>query len=322
MKRSMSSSDHPFHLRLAERLRRGALLLVAAWCCLLAAPALAQSDDEEPPEPRAVNLTTKDGLALRAEYYESLEGKEAVPVVMIHMHEGRRNDYHELALFLQREHGHAVMVPDLRGHGDSTKFADRDRPLAAKSLRPADFAAMIQQDLEACKSFLLAEHNEGRLNIEKLCVVGAEMGCVLALNWALLDWSWPPLATGKQGQDVMAVVLLSPEWSFRNLNLTRVMGHPDVRSKISIYMMVGKGDTRAVRQASRVYKAFQTHHADQSELELADRDLLGKSFDTSLQGTKLLGEGFGVAEEIAAFIDRRLVQQDIPWRSRTIPLAQ
>ncbi len=63
---------------------------------------------------------------------------------------------------------------------------------------------MIDQDLEACKSFLMDKNNAGELNINKLCVVGVEMGAVVAVDWAAWDWHWPRLATGKQGQDVKA----------------------------------------------------------------------------------------------------------------------
>ena len=73
-------------------------------------------------------------------------------------------------------------------------------------------------DIEACKRFLLRENNEGELNIELLTVVAAgEMGAVIGLNWVAMDWSWPILPGRKQGQDVKALVLLSPGQSFKGV---------------------------------------------------------------------------------------------------------
>ena len=36
---------------------------------------------------------------------------------MLHGWKGNRTEYADLASFLQTQHGHAVLVPDLRGHG-------------------------------------------------------------------------------------------------------------------------------------------------------------------------------------------------------------
>ncbi len=69
---------------------------------------------------------------------------------------------------------------------------------------------MIEQDLEACKAYLMDKNNSGELNINKLVVIGAEMGSVLAVNWAAWDWHWPMLTTGKQGQDVKGSCLFHP----------------------------------------------------------------------------------------------------------------
>ena len=74
-------------------------------------------------------------------------------------------------------------------------------------------------DVEMCKAFLMEKNNNKELNIDKLCLVGAEMGAVVAVDWAARDWSWPILPGRKQGQDVKALVLLSPEWSFKGMTI-------------------------------------------------------------------------------------------------------
>ena len=115
----------------------------------------------------------------------------------------------------------------MRGHGKSTAVmipaAERIEKINVKEreFRAGDFAAMISSDLETVKDFLMEEHNAEKLNIDKLCVVGVgEMGSLLAAGWTQRNWSWPVLATGKQGQYVKALVLISPETNFRGLRST------------------------------------------------------------------------------------------------------
>ena len=66
---------------------------------------------------------------------------------------------------------------------------------------------MAALDMEAVRKFLVDKNDAGELNLNKLCLVGSGMGASVAANWAVQDWSAPPLAVGKQGQDVKALVL-------------------------------------------------------------------------------------------------------------------
>ena len=46
---------------------------------------------------------------------------------------------------------------------------------------------MATEDMMAVKAFLWDRNNAGELNIDKLCVVGAEMGASVAMSFALAD---------------------------------------------------------------------------------------------------------------------------------------
>jgi len=273
---------------------------------------------EGPPEPENMDLQTVDGLTLSATFYPGTNGKDTVPIILIHMWKGNRNEYASLAPYLQSM-GHAVLVPDMRGHGDSKIRRNLSRELDASKMPSSEFQRMVTYDMEAMKSFLIEKNNAGKLNIEKLCIVGAEMGASVALDWARLDWSWPILATGKQGQDVKALVLISPQWSFRGLPLKAALADPRIRRDLSILILCGGGTPKAVREAKRLHSTFKKFHPDSGKN--GDKSLFYGALKTSLQGTKLLSvESLRVNEIVARFIDLRLAKQRIPWKKRVPPI--
>ena len=262
-------------------------------------------------------LVTGDGVALSATFYPGTKGRESVPVILLHMWKGSRKDYAELAHLLQ-QNGHAVLVPDLRGHGDSKRWTvgARSGEVDVSRLTADHLRAMVQRDMETLKAFLMKKNNAGELNIEKLCVVGAEMGASVALDWARHDWSWPPLVGKKQGQDVKALVLISPQWAFRGFSLKPAMNHPAVRSRLSVMLLVGGDDPKAASEVRQMERIFQRYHRE--ETEDSKMTLVVRERDTRLQGTDMLGakKGLGVETRIEKFIDYRLVAQPFSWQER------
>lgn len=280
----------------------------------------AEADKKEKvkiPKPEVISLTTKDNLVLKATFYGGTQGKKSVPIVILHDYEGNRNRFDGLARSLQSL-GHAVLVPDLRGHGESTQFRSfggrGGAELDVDRFRRGDFANMVRFDLAAVRHFLVEKNNAEELNLNKLCVIGAGMGATMALNWALVDWSWPPLATGKQGQDIKGLVLLSPETNFKGITVEKALQHPALRSKVSVLLMVGGANRSATREADRVFQRLDPYHqAERPE----DKDLFLLELNTSLQGTRLItARGLRVPATIAQFIQFRMVRQDYPWLER------
>lgn len=288
---------------------------------------LAQAPKAAPavkiPEPEVVNFETKDGVNIKATYYAGPPKKETIPIIMLHGWEGQRGEYDTLAKGLQ-ERGHAVIVPDLRGHGQSTtqKLADGStRTLESDKLRPGELDAMVW-DVEACKKFLMEKNNLGELNINSLCVVGADIGSILALRWSALDLTAPPLLAYKQGQDVKALVLLSPLQAFKGLTIRDALAVPAVRRDLAMMIVAGKQDTKGTSEAKRLHSSLVTSHpkVDSSDPDdvKQNQDLFLVQPETSLQGTKLLGSGLPVMLNIRNFIDLRLVNKrsDFPWTDR------
>jgi pimeloyl-ACP methyl ester carboxylesterase len=347
----------PFPLRFvpqrpAWRFRLGlSLALVMIWAAATPRAATAQREkvieaitpEEDLPAVKDFVLETKGatlenasgtdttyapGVRIVASYYpgDGVRGRDTVPVIMLHSDEGNRQDFHSLAIYLQQRH-HAVIAPDLRGHGESTKTTESNIKLDAKKMSNAHFELMMAKggDLERVKRFLVEEHNEGRLNIDKLCVVGAEeLGGLVAMNWAMFDWAWPVLANYKQGQDVKAVVLLSPKEKFKTLKMTDALRSPAIRQKISFYIAVGASEPVRVKEAEKIYKALtrdrQKSEYDSEQPEDNSLFFTNDKLKTTLQGAHLLDQNLPVEKQIAEFIDVRIEQQKIVWKTRKKPL--
>jgi alpha-beta hydrolase superfamily lysophospholipase len=274
-------------------------------------PAEVKKSDEKIPDPEDLTLTTSDGVRLILTYYRSNKGREAVPVVLLHASGGSRTDYKDLAASLQSQ-GFAVVVPDLRGHGDSTrqKLDGNDYTLKAAKLPIDQYRMMVEKDMYAVKEFLWDRNNAKELNLNKLCVLGAEMGASVAMNFTAIDAlgygesdrgaSYGPLQLGRF---VKALVLLSPEFSFKGLPLA--MQH--IRRDLPVLIIVGKRDAKSFNEAERVAKIFKRPKPKNIE----DTTYFFNELDTTLQGTKLLEpKALNADRMIGQFLRLRLIQAD------------
>ena len=107
---------------------------------------------------------------------------------------------------------------------------------------------MAAFDMEAVRGFLVGKNDAGELNLNKLCLVGSGMGANVAANWALQDWTAPPLAIGKQGQDVKALVLISPRWSYSGLSFQGPMQFRPLKENVAWQLIYGVEDTKSWRR--------------------------------------------------------------------------
>ena len=340
--------DRPifFPVRLAAFFRKGstALLLIAAvlltaglsvsstaWAAEKAAKKTKKNDDDpnKIPDPEDTTLETADGVQLAATYYASLKGKQAIPVVLLHGLKHSRTDFTELAKTLQSQ-GYAVLTVDLRGHGES-KWPKEDRKsdnAKVASMPAPQFSAMVTQDMQEVKKFLREKNNDGELNIDKLCLVGAEMGAAVAVNFAIADvlqQNANPVQREdyKLGGFVKALVLLSPETACRGLPIraATVRNIPDV----AMLLLVGKKDSKAFKDAERFHGMVERDHPEPptGDDKLDKQTLFFGKLDTSVQGAKLLEPNLNVPAIISDFFQRRLVKnpaaKEWGWRARQVP---
>lgn len=287
----------------------------------------ATKEEDEIPTPQDLVLETpQDQVQLAVTYYPPIKpDKNVIPVVLLHQFKGSRRDYVELALALQRA-GHAVILPDLRAHGRSTTMADapQRQPLSADRLRPTDFKSMVVDDMEAVNRFVRERNNAGEFNMNRMCIVGAEMGASVALLYAARDWSWPRIGPVQQGQFVKGLVLISPEWSFKGLTVQPAMRHPAILQEISVLIAVGGRRSGSAREAKRIHDLLKNQRPDPPPNRVAEeKDLFYAELDTALQGTDILGQGLKLEQYIAQFINLRLIKapkaREFDWAERRPP---
>jgi alpha-beta hydrolase superfamily lysophospholipase len=314
--------------------------LCAGFLFVIAALCGTSHAQDELPAPETVSLDAKDGALIACTWYPSPkaeeEGKTVVPVIILHGWGGARSQYDALATSLQGR-GHAVAIPDLRGHGSSTvikrpnqnqdselKIDNGKAKLDGRTI-PAKYVvdAMWRYDVEAVKKFLMQKNNDGEVNIELLCVVGVEEGALVAINWVALDWSWPTLAARKQGKDVKAMALVSPVTSFEGVTATNALKSQQVPRDLSAMIIVGSLQGRVYQTARRLYQQLKQGRPPTPENEAerrAKQTLWLIEMKTVLQGQKLIDrEVFAIDKKIAGFIHFRLVNKadQHPWKDRS-----
>jgi predicted alpha/beta-fold hydrolase len=106
--------------------------------------SFAADDGNEIPKHSIETVKTGDGQILSCRWYPSPkskdDGKYVVPVIILHHWGGEGIQFDALATLLQQR-GHAVIVPDLRGHGNSTTLSrpNEDIDMEMKVADDGDF---------------------------------------------------------------------------------------------------------------------------------------------------------------------------------------
>ncbi|MGE5191780.1 MAG: alpha/beta hydrolase [Deltaproteobacteria bacterium] len=276
-------------------------------------------------------LQTRDGGNLHISYYKSPGDKESPVVVLLHMKDGSRFVWQGDKGFARRlqEQGFAVVTVDLRYHGESKVGGavgagnvnqgggkKKDKKQAGLDLRPIDFEAMAEFDMQAVKGFIKDEHQAENLNMNKMGIVGPEMGASIAVAYAAIDWDMAPYDDGPvgaqtpRGQDVRALVLISPREKYHGMAMAKVITQlKDPALDIAFLICCG-GEAQDKKESEKVFKMAATPAINESRMFF-------KSYDKArLTGTDLLDKGLDLEDRMLAFFDKHLKKLDAPWRNR------
>lgn len=276
----------------------------------------AKPAKDEMPEPRPVMLKTKDGVDVRAFYFPSDKGKEAIPVLIVHEWQGQASPYLQLVLAL-RDSGCAVLVPDYRGHGGSVHYMDRrgkEQRYDVSRMGKRDVINVITMDLEKAKGFLKEENDLGNLNLNAMVVIGIREGSIMATTWAARDWNFPSVGRLKQGQDVKAIVMVSPDKQVKGVPIDPSIKDPNILN-LSILIVGGQNNPEA-KETRRIAKRIESAKLRASGGRTTGFQL--EMIDTALTGSALVNEASEVIPAIVNFIrsEVRISAEENPWIKR------
>ncbi len=293
------------------------MVLVYLAAIVAAATATAQRPKAaEKPKFKTITLKTKDGVQLRAFYFPSEEGKKAVTVMVVHEWQGQASPYYKLFLALQKA-GCAVLVPDYRGHGGSkeyTNFRGESDKFNIAQMSKRDVENIINFDLEKAKSYLKGENNEGKLNLNALVVIGVREGCVMASHWAQRDWNFPSVGRMKQGQDVKALIFISPEKQIKGIGIDPTLTNQNLL-RLPIMVLAG-GKSPEADEAARIAKRVES-----MKKRIGKGEATGFSLNvpnTNLSGPSLVNDVSAVIPAIVNFIksEVKISDDENPWIER------
>ncbi|MBL8848714.1 MAG: hypothetical protein JNG89_03480 [Planctomycetaceae bacterium] len=298
--------------------------------CLGAAPALAQQ--KAAGSAAKTGSTTQvlraegDGFPIHITYYPANPDKNpngvenAAVVVLLHGEGGSRLIWDKssapqgkLAFAPQlAELGYAVVSVDLRKHGESLGDGQ------SRALDNNDFVRMAQNDLPAVNRFLLEEHENKKLNINKMAIVASDAMGPVAMEFAKLDWEQRPYLDGPggspgtpRGQDVRALVLLSPEVSVGRVNGTRAanfLKNPGLG--IAAMIIAGTRDADDKGSAQRLEQIFAAPRQNEGRVEFLRPN-------TNARGTDLLANPAAAVEPpILSFLDKHVRTLNSTWETR------
>ncbi|MCA9041000.1 MAG: hypothetical protein KDA65_11680, partial [Planctomycetaceae bacterium] len=255
--------------------------------------------------------------------FENPNGGQQLPVVVL-LPGDRGNRLHwegqnGFATTL-RNKGYAVLTLDPRKHGESTPPENAGN--LVKELRPVDYADILRYDLEAVKEFLYEEHQQKNLNMAKMAIIAPESLAPVAMGFTVRDWKKVPYKDGPslatrtpRGQDVKALVLLSPE-----VNLPGISGKSALLQlrnpvyNVAICTMTGENDTKGV-EASDLIFTYLTGNKEQKEgqTQMFYKQVYPKFGD---RGPQLISRNDQLSSDIVKFLNRHVQQQTIPWQDR------
>ncbi len=263
----------------------------------------------------SLELVTKDNVTLRAFYFPSSKGKDAVPVIICHEWQGQASPYSTLVKSLW-DAGCAVIVPEFRGHGGSREYmmGGKRKEFDVARMGRSDVANIIGGDMETVKKYLRDENNAERLNLNALTLVGVKEGAVIAAQWAVGDLNFPSVGAMKQGQDVKALVLISPEKILNGFSLDETL-RDQFLWQLPFMIVVGQNSPQ-FEDADKFFKRLETmkKRAGRGTAEGLRLDIV----PTSLAGAALVNEAPGVIDKVTSFVKTELVDKanKIPWVRR------
>lgn len=251
--------------------RRRLLKILSLVVFVMNLSATAESEGTE-----RVTVQAADGALLVGDLHlPRPEPRKKIPlVVLLHMLSRQRGDWQAFIPKLAAK-GSAVLAMDLRGHGESIEKG-RTR-LDWRQFSPADYARMPQDLLDTLDA--LSAYRD-RIDLERVAVIGASIGCNIALV----------AATARPA--IRALVLLSPGVDYRGIRTEEAMRQYGPRP---ILLVASEGDAYSA-ESTRTLHALA---AGPKEITI---------YDGRAHGTHILDRRPDAAALLLGWLDRVFLQ--------------
>lgn len=224
----------------------------------------------EAPAAERATFTTRDGVEIVGDFYPAGGEVKAPLIVLLHMYRHDRSTWKPLVGPLH-DAGFAVLAIDLRGHGESTK--PESMKLAERVIqRDAGLFNAMHLDVEAAVGW--AAEQPG-VDVERLGIVGASVGCSVALGACARD------------NRVDAVVCLSPGTGYLGINSTV---HIKKTRDVPILLLATEDERDAVDKLAKLAKN-------------ANGEIVGEG---RVHGTNMFGEIDGIEAKIVGFLKDKI----------------
>jgi pimeloyl-ACP methyl ester carboxylesterase len=229
-------------------------------------------------EPAAVRFKTADDVEITADYYEPTGDTPAPVVILLHMYKSSRAAWTPLVPLLHKA-GFAVLAIDLRGHGGSTKPDEKRLAQRVADRDPTLFNAMYQ-DVFAAYRFLAGKP---RCDMSRVAVVGASVGCSVALDYA------------RQDRSVDVVVCISPGEAYLGVDSRQHIAEIAKQGRRPILLLAAPGERKACDALAEIDKGA-TVFITQPGTQDGDR----------VHGTNMFGQVEGIENRVLGFIEANM----------------
>jgi hypothetical protein len=141
------------------------------------------------------------------------------------------------------------------------------------------------------------------------------MGADVAANWAFVDWSYPPLAVGKQGQYVKAIAMISPAWNYKGLMMQTPLSSRPLKEGAAWMIVYGEKDSTFKKDALKISGPLEKFHpATDAAGAKRTSGLTILKLNTRLQGDSILTQvGGSVDDEIVKFLIDNVATTQQEW---------
>lgn len=251
----------------------GTLLLATAWT--------VYADDAPAPEPEKVSFVTEDGVKIVGDFYaaEPLGDQKPPLIIFLHMYKSDRSAWRPIMDKLLKAHMSGLAI-DMRGHGESTEIVGAEDggetatgDLAARvEERDKDVFEDMFNDVAAAYTWAA---KDDRVDLSRFGIVGASVGCTVALAYAAKDSS------------VDAILCLSPGEKYMGIRSTTDIKRLEGRKILLVTNPEERPDADALKKAN-----------ESAEVTVK----IGRDGERDLHGTRMFGAVDDIEDVVVSFL--------------------